>query len=203
LPLEIQSCIDLGVDQDTLGRPLLEPLADVRKGHFMDLDLFMSVSAAWGDPPKTARLEEGDDFGGQTGRGGAGGQADHLSGLIAGLFQQLATGGLGEGLGRMPGGIAGQTGREFDDAAGDRNAVLFREHDFGIVGHGHNRHCPGRAEALGKFPPTAFDDSKELAFPLEDGLIVHFIMKFACQQKRSGALFALPGSVGVQYAAFV
>jgi hypothetical protein len=71
LPVEIQSGIDLGIDQDALGHPLLEPLVEAGKGHFMDLDLLMSISAADGDPAETAGLEEGDDFGGQTGGGRA------------------------------------------------------------------------------------------------------------------------------------
>ncbi len=112
-----------------------------------------------------------------------------ISSLVAGFLEELAAGGLGKRLGGLPGHVAGQTGGEFDDAAADGDAGPFNEHQFGIIGQGHNGHCASRAEAVGIFPPAAFDNSKELAFPLEDGLIVHF-MEFACQHRPNGAVFA-------------
>jgi len=170
---QIQSGIDFRIHQDSRTALVPEPLIDHGERYFMDLNVFMVVAAALGQSAQLAGLEEDDDFRSQTGRGRAGGEANHRASLVTRFFEQFAPGRFGKVLGRVFIQIAYQSRGEFDHAFAHRDPILLGEDELALFRHGHDRHRAAGIDAVRVLPPARLNDAKELALPPDIRLVVH------------------------------
>src|SRR5437016_10602446 len=148
-PNEIESCVNLRLNQQSFARFCGKPVMDFAQRHFVHGDVLMTDTTAGMHALQSARS--------WTGR-----ESLYAFGGISGFFEKLTVSSISRAL-VAAGIIANDACGQFNRSGVDGNPVLLDEQKLSLAGDSDNNCGAGSAEAVHVFPATFFSKRQKLA----------------------------------------
>src|SRR5947199_6437844 len=131
-PNEIESCVNLRLNQQSFVRLCGKPVMDFAPRHFVHGDVLMTDTTAGMHALQTGCQKQRDDFRGQSARSRAGRQSLYAFGGISGFFKKLTVSSISRAL-VAAGIIANDACGQFNRSGVDGNPVLLDEQKLSLA----------------------------------------------------------------------